>query len=57
MHIVTFHLFRKLPWKLLLQALKVFIVTAQLWIFAEYRYAHVNYYTNQQISLDHIFIQ
>jgi len=48
---------RKLPWKLCLQALKVFIVTAQLWIFAEYRYAHVNYYTNQQISLDHIFIQ
>ena len=46
-----------MPWKLLLQALKVFIVTAQLWIFAEYRYAHVNYYTNQQISLDHIFIQ
>ena len=25
--------------------------------FLEYRYAHVNYYTNQQVSLDHIFIQ
>jgi len=48
---------RKLPWKLSLQILKVFVITAQLWIFAEYRYAHVNYYTNQQVSLDHIFIQ
>ena len=28
---------RKLPWKLCLQILKVFLVTAQLWIFAEYR--------------------
>ena len=25
---------RSLPWKLLLQILKVFLVTAQLWIFA-----------------------
>jgi len=48
---------RKLPWKLCLQILKVFIVTVQLWIFAEYRYAHVNYYTNQQVTLDHIFIR
>ena len=72
------NVFRKLPWKLMLQILKVFIITAQLWIFAgsismiglfsishyyhhvhsiEYRYAHVNYYTNQQVALDHIFIQ
>lgn len=48
---------RKLPWKLCLQILKVFLVTAQLWIFAEYRYAHVNYYTNQQVTLDHFFIR
>ena len=26
-------------------------------IILEYRYAHVNYYTNQQVSLDHIFIR
>jgi len=48
---------RKLPWKLCMQILKVFLVTIQLWIFAEYRYAHVNYYTNQQVTLDHIFIR
>merc|ERR1740131_513389 len=48
---------RKIPWKLLLQILKVFIVTTQLWIFAEYRYAHVNYYTDQTISFEHFFIK
>jgi len=48
---------RKLPWKLLLQILKVFLVTAQLWIFATYRYAHVNYYSDQTISFQHFFIK
>merc|ERR1719481_2127528 len=48
---------RKIPWKLGLQILKVFIVTAQLWIFAEYRYAHVNYYTDQTIAFEHCFIK
>jgi len=48
---------RKLPWKLLLQILKVFIVTAQLWIFANFRYAHVNYYTDQTIAFQHFFIK
>lgn len=52
-----FYATRKIPWKLFLQILKVFIVTAQLWVFAEYRYAHVNYYTDQTVSFEHFFIK
>jgi len=52
-----YHATRKIPWKLCLQILKVLLVTCQLWIFAEYRYAHVNYYTNQQVTLEHVFIK
>jgi len=48
---------RQIPWKLLLQILKVVIVTAQLWIFGEYRYAHVNYYSDQTIAFEHFFIK
>lgn len=48
---------RQIPWKLLLQILKVFVVTTQLWIFAEYRYAHVNYYSDQTIAFEHFFIK
>ena len=46
---MTFQISRRLPWKLLLQALKLFVVTAQLWKFVEYRYDHVNY-NNHQLS-------
>jgi len=52
-----FYATRQLPWKLCLQILKVFIVTTQLWIFADYRYSHVNYYTDQTISFEHFFIK
>ena len=48
--VVTFHISRRLPWKLLLQALKLFVVTAQLWKFVEYRYDHVNYNHHQLSS-------
>jgi len=48
---------RQLPWKLCLQILKVFLVTAQLWIFADYRFAHVNFYTDQTISFQHLFVK
>ena len=48
---------KKLPWKLLLQILKVFLVTAQLWIFANFRYAHVDYYAHQTITFEHLFIK
>ena len=33
------------------------LVTATIGDIAEYRYKHVNYYTNQQVTLDHFFIQ
>jgi len=52
-----YHATRSLPWKLLLQILKVFLVTAQLWIFATYRYAHVNFYTDQTVSFQHFFLK
>jgi hypothetical protein len=32
-------------------------VTAQLAIFANFRYAHVNYYTDQTVSFEHFFIK
>ncbi|XP_023347695.1 mucolipin-3 [Eurytemora carolleeae] len=48
---------RQIPWKLLLQIIKVVLVTLQLWIFAEFRYAHVNYYSDQTVALEHFFIK
>ena len=36
---------------------QVFFVTTQLWIFAEFRYAHVNYYTDQTVAFEHFFIK
>ena len=48
---------KQIPWKLMLQILKVFLVTTQLVIFAEYRYAHVNYYSDQTIAFEHFFIK
>ena len=48
---------KQIPWKLMLQILKVFLVTTQLVIFAEYRYAHVNYYSHQTIAFEHFFIK
>jgi hypothetical protein len=46
-----------LPWKLLLQAVKVVLVTSQLAIFANMRFAHVNYVSGQTIALQHLFIK
>lgn len=48
---------RKIPWKLCLQIIKVFLVTSQLWIFADYRFAHVNFYTDQTITFQHLFLK
>ena len=48
---------RVLPWKLLLQAVKVVLVTSQLAIFANLRFAHTNYVTGQTIALQHLFIK
>ncbi len=48
---------RGVPWKLLLQALKVVLVTTQLAAFANLRFAHVNYVSGQTIALQHLFIK
>ena len=48
---------KRIPWKLCLQVLKLFLVTAQLWIFADYRFSHLSYYANQKVSMHHLFIK
>lgn len=48
---------KKLPWKLFLQILKVFLVTVQLCIFADYRFSHIKFYTDQKISFQHLFLK
>lgn len=48
---------RRFPWKLLLQLVKVVVVTAQLCLFAQQRYNHVNYLWDTKISFSHLFIK
>lgn len=48
---------RRLPWKLGLQILKVILATAQLCSFANLRYAHVDYYQDQTITFEHLFLK
>jgi len=48
---------RRVPWKLCVQVLKLFLVTAQLWIFADYRFGHLTYFANQEVSMHHLFIK
>ena len=48
---------QKMQWKLLLQILKVFIVTAQLWVFANFHFGFVNYQTDQIIAFKHFFVK
>jgi hypothetical protein len=31
---------RQIPWKLVLQMVKILLITAQIFIFGDYRYAH-----------------
>jgi hypothetical protein len=47
----------QLPWKLLLQAAKVILVTTQLVVFANMRFVHVNYMSGQTLALQHHFIK
>ncbi|CAL4150759.1 unnamed protein product, partial [Meganyctiphanes norvegica] len=48
---------RRFPWKLLLQVVKIVVVTAQLCLFAQQRYNHVNYLWDTKISFSHLFIK
>merc|ERR1719411_689271 len=47
---------RQVPWKLLLQFLKIILVTTQLIVFGYYRYAHSNYYSDNRIGFEHLFL-
>jgi len=48
---------RQTPWKLILQFIKVILVTTQLMIFGNFRYAHTNFYANSHIAMEHIFFR
>ncbi|XP_042242330.1 mucolipin-3-like isoform X2 [Homarus americanus] len=51
------HARQRFPWKLLLQIFKIIVVTAQLCLFAQQRYNHVNYLWDTKISFSHLFLQ
>ncbi|XP_071536411.1 mucolipin-3-like isoform X3 [Panulirus ornatus] len=51
------HARRRFPWKLLLQIFKIVVVTAQLCLFAQQRYNHVNYLWDTKVSFSHLFIK
>lgn len=48
---------RQAPWKLILQFAKIILITAQLLIFGQFRYAHTNYYKDNQITFEHLFLK
>ena len=48
---------RQAPWKLFLQFIKIILITAQLLIFGQFRYAHTNYYKDNQIAFEHLFLK
>ena len=47
---------RQAPWKLILQFAKIFLITAQLLIFGQFRYAHTNYYNDNHVAFEHLFL-
>ncbi|KRX55589.1 Mucolipin-3 [Trichinella sp. T9] len=47
----------RLPWKLLLQFVKIIFVTLQLVCFGDMRMGHVNFMEESKTSLRHIFLQ
>ncbi|XP_050716232.1 mucolipin-3-like isoform X3 [Eriocheir sinensis] len=51
------HARRRFPWKLLLQVFKIVVVTAQLCLFAQQRYSHVDYLWDTKVSFSHLFIK
>ena len=48
---------RQTPWKLFLQFVKVILVTTQLMIFGNFRYAHTNFYEYSHIAFEHLFFR
>ncbi|KAK6189007.1 hypothetical protein SNE40_005064 [Patella caerulea] len=48
---------RRWPWKLCLQVLKIFLITAQVLIFASQRSGTVDYFERNRLALKHIFLK
>ena len=48
---------RQTPWKLILQFAKIILITAQLIVFGKYRFAHTNYYSNNHVAFEHLFLK
>ncbi|XP_072161713.1 mucolipin-3 isoform X1 [Bemisia tabaci] len=48
---------KQIPYKFLVQVVKIFFVTIQLCLFAHSRYNHVNYSWDNRISFSHLFLK
>ena len=48
---------QRFPHKCVIQIVKVFLVTINLWLFARNNYIHVNYAWNNKIAFSHLFLQ
>ncbi|XP_041359222.1 mucolipin-3-like isoform X2 [Gigantopelta aegis] len=48
---------RKIPWKLILQILKVIVVTVQVYLFGLQRYSIVEYFEKNHIALKHLLLK
>ncbi|XP_071443089.1 mucolipin-3-like isoform X2 [Hetaerina americana] len=48
---------RRLPYKLIVQVIKIAFVTLQLCLFASNRYNHVNYTSDNRIAFSHLFLR
>ncbi|KAL0274244.1 UNVERIFIED_CONTAM: hypothetical protein PYX00_006715 [Menopon gallinae] len=47
---------QRFPYKFLVQVVKIFLVTLQLYLFAHNRYIHVNYMWDNQVTFSHLFL-
>ena len=48
---------RQAPWKLILQFWKIILITIQILVFGQFRYAHTNYYNDNHIAFEHLFLK
>ena len=45
------------PWKLILQFVKVLLITTQVHIFGNFRYANNQFYRDSHAMMNHLFLQ
>lgn len=48
---------RRFPYKFVIQLIKIFLVTAQLCLFAHNNYMHVNYTWDNRVTFSHLFLK